>query len=164
MSFYRIKQFYWAINSKLNNKDMEFLKKNLSTQELNLFLNLSVHEQKHCINVAYDVERVCKSQNINSKALLKASLLHDIGKCVKKLTIIDKSIIVILDKLSKGRLKRLSKFQKLYVYYNHSEISYEILKRYNCDYRILYLVKNHHNDEIKEDVELNILKMCDDRN
>lgn len=164
MIFYRIKQFYWAINSKLNDKDIKFLKSNLNSQELDLFFRLSVNEQKHSINVAYDVEKVCKVQNVNLKVILKASLLHDIGKCVKKLTIIDKSFIVILDKISKGRLKKFSNFKKIYVYYNHGIIGYEMLKKYNYNDRILYLIKNHHNNEVKEDSELNILKMCDSRN
>ncbi|AWI07499.1 HDIG domain-containing metalloprotein [Clostridium drakei] len=164
MIFYRIKQFYWAINSKLNDKDIKFLKSNLNSQELDLFFRLSVNEQKHSINVAYDVEKVCKVQNLDSKVILKASLLHDIGKCVKKLTIIDKGLIVIADKISKGRLKKFSNLKKIYVYYNHGIIGYEMLKKYNYNDRILYLIKNHHNNEVKEDSELNILKMCDSRN
>lgn len=164
MFFYRIKQFYWAVNSKLNNKDVQYLNKNLNIKELKLFYSLSVHEQKHCINVAYDVEKVCKKQNINSKSLLKASLLHDIGKIVKKITIIDKSIIVMMDFLSRGYIKKFCNFKKIYVYYNHDKIGYEILKKYNYEHKILYLVKNHHNNKIKGNKELDILKMCDNRN
>ncbi len=164
MNFYRIKQFYLAINSKLNNKDLKLLKDNLNSHELKLFYSMSVHEQKHCINVAYDVEEVCKENSMNPKILLKASLLHDIGKSVNKLTIIDKCIIVILDVMTRGYLKKLSNFKKIYVYYNHDKIGYEILRKYKYTYKLLYLIKNHHNNQINEDKELNILKMCDSRN
>jgi putative nucleotidyltransferase with HDIG domain len=164
MSLYRIKQFYLAINSKLDNKDFKFIKNNLNLYELKLFHSLSVHEQKHCINVAYDVEKVCREKNINSNILLKASLLHDIGKSINKLTIIDKCFIVILDTITKGHLRKFSNFKKVYVYYNHDKIGYEILKKYEYTYKLLYLIKNHHNDQINGDKELDILKMCDSRN
>ncbi len=164
MFFYRIKQFFWAINSKLNDEDIVFINKNLTKKELNLFYKLSRHEQKHCINVSYDVMEVCKKENLNTKILVKASLLHDIGKIYKKITIMDKSIIVIADILSKGYIKKLNNFKKIQVYYNHGEIGYKMLNRYNYDDKILYLIKNHHNYEIKDDRELNILKICDDRN
>jgi uncharacterized domain HDIG len=164
MNFYRVKQFYWAINSKIDKKDLEFLHGNLNKNELKLFYKLAVHEQKHSIKVAYDVEYVCKKNNIDCKLLLKAALLHDIGKAYKKLNLIDKSIMLLADNVTKGSIKKLSNIKKVNVYYNHGKIGREILKDCSCDEKLLYLIENHHNHNLIGDIELDILRMCDDRN
>lgn len=164
MNFYRVKQFYWAVNSKVDKRDLEFLYNNLNEGELKLFNKLSVQEQKHSIKVAYDVEKVCKDNNLDSKLLLKAGLLHDIGKAYKKLNLIDKSIIVLADNITKGSIKRFSNIKKINVYYNHGKIARDILKNYHYDPKLLYLIENHHNHNVVGDIELDILRMCDDRN
>ena len=164
MNFYRVKQFYWAINSKMDKKDYNFLHNNLNEDELKLFYKLSVQEQKHSIKVAYDVEKVCKNNNLDSKLLMKAALLHDIGKTHKKLNLIDKSIIVLADNITKGSIKKFSNIKKINVYYNHGKIGRDILKNYNYDEKLLYLIENHHNHNVMGDIELEILRMCDDRN
>ena len=164
MNFYRVKQFYWAINCKINKEDLDFLHSNLNKNELKLFYKLSVYDQKHSIKVAYDVKYVCKKNNIDSKLLLKAALLHDIGKVYKKLTIIDKSIMVLADNVTKGSIKKFSNIKKINVYYNHGKIGKDILKDYNYDEKLLYLIENHHNHNVIGNIELDILRMCDDRN
>ncbi|WP_066631128.1 HDIG domain-containing metalloprotein [Clostridium magnum] len=164
MDFYRVKQFYWAINPKITNEDLDFLHSNLSKNELKLFYKLPAYDQKHSIKVAYDVTYVCKENNIESKLLVKAALLHDIGKVHKKLNIIDKSIMVLVDNITKGGIKKLSNIEKVNVYYNHGTIGKDILKNYNYDPKLLYLIENHHNYNVIGNFELDILRMCDDRN
>ncbi|MCM8711346.1 HDIG domain-containing protein [Clostridium sp. SYSU_GA19001] len=165
MSLYRIKQFYWSITSKIELEDRKFIDKYLNNDEKKLFNKLSVYEQKHCINTARDVIKACKDAGIINEMLIKAALLHDIGKTCKKLNPIEKSLIVILDSISKGKLKKFSNIKKIDVYYNHAYKGYNILKDIgNYDDRFLYLIKNHHNNTIKEDKELDILKKCDSKN
>jgi uncharacterized domain HDIG len=164
MDFYRVKQFYWSINPKITNEDLDFLNSNLNRSELKLFYKLPTYDQKHSIKVAYDVKYVCKKNNIDCKLLMKAALLHDIGKLHKKLNIIDKSIMVLVDNITKGGVKRFSNIKKINVYYNHGKIGKDILKDYNYDQKLLYLIENHHNYNVKGNIELDILRMCDDRN
>lgn len=164
MNFYRVKQFYWAINSRINKKDLHFLHAHLDENELGLFNRLSIQEQKHCINVAYDVEKVCKMKNVDKKLLIKAALLHDIGKTYKKLNVIDKSILVMVDSITKGSIKKFFNVDKVNVYYNHGKIGKDILKSYNYEEKLLYLIENHHNDKITGNVELDILRICDEKN
>lgn len=163
MSLYRIKQFYWSIVSKLNDDDIDFLKMYLETYELQLFNQLPTHDQKHCINVARDVKSTCIQRKLQWKYLIKVALLHDIGKIYNSMNPIDKSIMVIMHNITKGKIKAYKKIKKVNVYYNHGDIGYNLLKKYGYDDRFLFLVKNHHNNII-EDVELNLLKECDDRN
>lgn len=92
---------------------------------------------------------------------MKSALLHDIGKITKRLNVIDKSIIVILNKLTKGKLKSIKNL-KIQCYYNHSSYGYEILKDIIDDTVILDIVKNHHSDNGNNLV--NFFKQIDDKN
>lgn len=166
MVFYRMKQFYWAIIAKINKDDVDFIKYILNIKELKLFNKLSVQEQKHSVKVAYDVQNICnnKYKAVNINLLLKGALLHDIGKIYGRLNIIDKSIVVLGDKFSRGRLKKFSTNKKINVYYNHAKLGKELLRKIEKDDRLLYLVENHHNEKIIDDLELDILRYCDKRN
>jgi len=164
MSIYRIKQFYWSMTSKINVEDIDFLKIHLETYELQLFNQLSIYEKKHCINVAKDIKSICNQRKLQSKELIKVALLHDIGKIYSKMNSIDKSIMVIMHKLTNGKIRAYKNIKNVNMYYNHGDIGYTLLKKYGYNDRFLFLVKNHHNNNIIEDIELDLLKECDDRN
>lgn len=97
----------------------------------------------------------------NREMFIKAGLLHDIGKSVKRINIIDKSIIVILNKLTSGNLKKL-KNKKVQCYYKHSEYSEDMLKGYIKDVKMLNLIKKHHCDT--DNLEILLFQIIDDRN
>lgn len=157
--FKRIKQFYINLTDRMTRDDYIYVESKLSKEEYSLFLRLLKSEQKHSVRVARDIERKFENNEISNAIILeskdiliKASLLHDIGKIKKKVNIIDKSIIVILNKLTKGNLKKLNN-KKVQCYYNHPEYSYNILKNINDDVLLLNIVRNHHksiNDELIE--------------
>ncbi|WMJ80066.1 HDIG domain-containing protein [Clostridium sp. MB40-C1] len=164
MALYRIKQFYWGITSKIDLKDKRFLNQHLSEKELMLFNKLNKHEKKHCIKTAMDAEVVCLKNNVNNKILIKAALLHDIGKIDYNTNLIQKSFMVVLNKLFKDKMRKYEGYKVVDVFYNHPENGYKILKNYDYDERFLYLIKNHHNNDIIGDKELDILKQCDNKN
>ena len=164
MSLYRVKQFYWSMVSKINDEDIDFLKMYLETYELQLFHQLPTYEQKHCINVARDVKSTCNQRNLQLKNLIKVALLHDIGKIYSNMNPIDKSIMVIMHNITNGKIRTYKKNKNVNMYYNHGDIGYNLLRKYGYDDRFLFLVKNHHNNNITEDIELDLLKECDDRN
>lgn len=165
MSLYRIKQFYWSITSKIDSNDMKIIDEYLNKEEKTFFYKLSTYEQKHSVNVARDMIDVCKKNNIKENYLIKAALLHDIGKINKKINPIVKSILVVLDNISKGKIKKYDRIKVVDVYYNHGYKGYKLLKDTgNYDERFLYLIKNHHNHNIKGNEKLDLLKSCDSRN
>jgi putative nucleotidyltransferase with HDIG domain len=164
MSIYRVKQFYWSMVSKINDEDIDFLKMYLETYELQLFNQLPIYEQKHCINVARDVKLTCIQRELQWKCLIKVALLHDIGKIYNIMNPIDKAIMVIMHKLTNGKVRAYKNIKNVNMYYNHGDIGYNLLKKYGYDDRVLFLVKNHHNNNIRDDKELDLLKECDDRN
>ncbi|WP_347464323.1 MULTISPECIES: HD domain-containing protein [Clostridium] len=158
----RIRQFFSYVVANMNSEDKKYVKKYLNVAEITLFNKLSIHEQKHSVNVARDVEEECKLNFIDSNDLIKAALLHDIGKIKVHTNLIDKSIIVILDKITKGKIKKFSSIKSIYIYYNHGYIGYCLIKELEND-EVLFLVKNHDN-KIGNDLKLNILQKCDDKN
>ncbi|MCD3300404.1 HDIG domain-containing protein [Clostridium botulinum D/C] len=164
MFFYRIKQFYMAITATIMPNDEKLLEKYLNKQERDLFNKLSMNEKAHSVRVAKDIIKVCMENKLNKEYFVKVALLHDIGKIQVNLNIFEKATLVILNKISKGKLKILSNIRKINIYYNHGKIGAEILRKQGYDERFLYLVKNHHNNDIIEDMDLKILKECDDRN
>lgn len=164
MKFYRLKQFYWNLHSRLDEYDLKFINNILSEDELELFKKLSMSEQKHCVKVAYDVEKICYKKDINLNIILKAALLHDIGKIYRRLTIIDKSIMVLLNSITLGKMKYMCKFNKINVYYNHAKIGAKLLEKISCNKYVIFLVKNHDNNDINDNKYLNIIKYCDNNN
>jgi putative nucleotidyltransferase with HDIG domain len=165
MSLYRVKQFYWSMTSKLDLMDIELINKFLNTEEKELFNSISTYEQKHSVKVAMDVIKLCEANNIKNDNLIKVALLHDIGKSYKKLNPVEKSLVVMLDNISKGKLKKFKNLKQVDVYYNHADKGYNILKnKGKYDERFLYLIKNHHNTYVIGDKELDMLKICDSKN
>jgi putative nucleotidyltransferase with HDIG domain len=124
-------------------------------------------DQKHCINTAKDMKTICEidKQSLDKKKMIKLALLHDIGKIKYKMNIIEKSLIVILHRCTKGKIKKYINIKFVDIYYNHPNIGYELLKEYSYEESFLNAIKNHHNNDIIRDiVELQVLNKCDNKN
>ena len=166
MSIYRLKQFIWAITAPPKKVDKNILNIYLNEEEIYLFKKLQTSEQQHSIRVCKDALKESNNwSNIDKGKLAKIALLHDIGKIEKRLTTIDKSIIVILDKITKGKLKKNTSLKKIDVYYNHPQKSSNILKNMNInDTELLEAIEKHHCKEQSNNCYLEIIKKCDDNN
>ena len=175
---YRIKQAIWAISSNFKEIDYTYINKYLDKNEIILFNKLKRSEKYHCIRVCYDCLRINSENklNIDEVVLAKLALLHDIGKIDYGLNLIEKSILVILNKITKGALKNFSNFKSVDVYYNHGLKGKNILLReqkknlssnlYNDEF--LNAIENHHknaNDKIfNNNILLKILLEADNIN
>ena len=139
--FYRVKQFVKAITAKVSQEEIKWVKRYLSEAECSLFFKLRIYEQRHCLDVAY----LLKEKTQESQEMIRLGLLHDIGKMVYPLNPIEKSIMVILDKASKGRMRKLKKFKMVKCYYEHAQIGYELLKKQgHYEEAFLEIIKQHH--------------------
>lgn len=161
---YRIKQFIWALNSIFKPIDQKLLCKYLNKEEEALFNKLSKSERHHSIRVCNKALDLCEYKHLDKDKLAKLALLHDIGKITKKLNLIDKSVLVIINKISKGKIEKYNSIKKIDIYYNHGKKSVKILKEFNkYDKDFLEAIENHHHyNKIKDNIYLNILKKCDD--
>lgn len=163
---YRVKQFVWALISIFKEVDNELLDKYLREDEKLLFNKLKKSEKHHCIRVCNDCLLISKGMNLDTNKLARISLLHDIGKTEGSLNIIEKSILVIMNKLTGGYLiNKCSKYKKIDLYYNHPKKGVDILKRIGIyDEEFLEAIENHHLEDVYDNKYLSILKECDDKN
>ncbi len=171
MLFYRIKQFYWAIESLIAKDDFELLNKYLSKSEVDLFMKLTKSERQHSIRVCnMAIEYIRYNElNLDEYIMCKCALLHDIGKSQVKLNIIYKSFIIIINKITYGKFLKYNKSKRVIDYYNHGEIGARILENINQkDLNIVNCVRYHHKyniDDIGEGNKyLKVLYICDNCN
>ncbi|MEG0613967.1 MAG: HDIG domain-containing protein [Clostridium sp.] len=165
----RIRQFMRCICSDVNDSDKLFIKSYLDEEEMCLLNKLPKYDIKHCINVARDIVNNESNEyldefNINFKELIRSAILHDIGKLYKPLNVVEKSMLVLLNYFTKGKLNRYeNKNSNIYIYYNHGQEGYNILKNKGYNIEFLNVIKNHHN--CNEDSKwLEILRRYDNRN
>lgn len=165
---YRIKQFIWAITARLDKTEEAFIKQYLLEDEQYLFNQLKVYEQKHCITVAKGLIKMYHGEEV--REMIRLGLLHDIGKIKYPIGPIRKSIMVLLNKVTKGRAKQWCHLNMAKCYYDHPEIGYALLKqRGQCTNEFLKLVREHHRslNEVQADKKylqkLEELQTCDNK-
>lgn len=163
----RVKQFFLSFFSEIKDEDVNFVNTYLDEFEKNVFFKLKKNEQKHSVRVAKLVILISREKNEYNKIkldrIIRAALLHDIGKSLKRINIIQKVFMVLVNKRFGERIRKMNRFEFVDSYYNHGELSYNILKDHIKDNKLLFLIKNHHSN-IKGDAELDLLRYCDDRN
>ncbi|QUH25778.1 HD domain-containing protein [Serpentinicella alkaliphila] len=158
---YRIRQFINGINAKIYNEDKIFIEKYLNNKEQELFYKLRLSEQRHSLNVAYG----CNKEMSANSTLIKAALLHDIGKISSNLSIINKSLVVISIALKiKDSYLPIFLRQALNYKLNHGHLGYELLKNLVSDEKMLMLIKHHHYPDDYMIPEMQVLIKYDDLN
>lgn len=160
---YRIKQFIQAISAKMAVEDIEFVKSYLSKKEQELFFQLKIYEQSHSLRVAKNMIKEDGSLNAEDKReRIRIGLLHDIGKIKYPLNPIEKSIIVVLDKITGGRISKARRLKIVKCYYEHPQLGYELLSEIGgYEVEFLQAIKNHHEPQPRTE-KVRLLKQCDD--
>ncbi len=93
---YRAKQFWWAINAKpLSAEQQKQVEKILSAAEADLFQAYSKNDSQHAVRVLNNLPQSAQQSN----SLLKAALLHDIGRSCWQLTVWDRCLIVLASRI-----------------------------------------------------------------
>lgn len=165
MSLYRVKQFVWAVKSLSEDIDTAYVNKFLNKKERNLFNKLRKMDKQHCIRVSKEAVRLSEGRNINLNRVAKVALLHDIGKSEYSLNVIEKSILVILNKMTKGRLKKYNTIKAIDSYYYHAEKGANLLKHFNTyDKEFLDTVRYHHSNKISGSKLLDVIRESDNKN
>ncbi|WP_054743012.1 HD domain-containing protein [Cellulosilyticum ruminicola] len=160
--YYRVEQFISAITAKMTKEDTDYVKGLLNEKEQELFFKLKVYEQVHCLRVARNMDAESGVFNIKERwELSRIALLHDIGKIKYPLNPIEKSIIVVLNKLTKGKIRKLTKLKMVKCYYTHAQEGAALLAEigtYNEDF--LEAIRTHHDVDITSE-KMNLLQKCD---
>lgn len=167
MALYRIKQFVWAAGSYFKKVDTEFVDRYLNEDEKKLFNKLNHHDKHHSIRVCKDALNICKSQkaNLNNNKIAKAALLHDVGKSEFGLNIVEKSILVLLNSLTNGKIKKYNNIKQIDIYYNHAQKGADILKEFKIyDKEFLDSIRYHHSNKRISNELLDVIRECDNKN
>lgn len=161
--FYRIKQFCLAWTAKITEADKSFLNQYLSTQEKELFNRLNKATQKHSILVAQAALKAFGAATETShkkdelKILVKAALLHDIGKSMANLNVFHKTLYVLLKRFMPKLLQKLTSRENspfcnscsglakaMYVAENHAAIGAAMADKWGLDKDLAQIIANHH--------------------
>lgn len=174
MAPYRIQQGLRALFAFAYRVDETDVQNLLNVGQLSLFRQLSRSEQLHSLSVLRDV----RSQSEHTpRALEVASLLHDIGKTRYRLSVLQKTIAVIIAKIAPAWARRYSQEREHLTYwrapfvvrYHHPRWGGEMLQQMNADACVVWLV-THHADPAGQHAQhpyyplLLRLQSADDRN
>lgn len=89
---YRIQQLIWSLTARsLTAQQTEAVRAVLNPAEFDLFQRFSHNDQQH----SWRVMRLLQSADQQDAALLKAALLHDIGKTRVRLGVVDRCVAVL---------------------------------------------------------------------
>lgn len=151
---YRMQQFFAALFQRLNNKDQQFISNYLNIAEASLFNQLPAYEKKHAVNVARKMLALMGDASDSQKRVaVKIGLLHDIGKSQVKISLVNKSLMVMLRFFlptfykmmsQKGEAHQTNSYcRKVYIYDQHAKLGAQMLSRAGEDQVIVDVVSSH---------------------
>jgi len=142
---YRIRQFKLALLPPRQQVAISDLMAILTPTQLVLFKQLQVSEQWH----AYRVMRTLVESGQQDQDLLRAALLHDIGKILSPLTALDRAFIVLVKRLaprlaeSLGQGKPQGLFRPLVVASQHATWGADLVTKTGASPLTVDLVRRH---------------------
>ncbi len=149
-----------ACFSKMRKEDEIFVKGYLNYEEQVLFNQLKTYEKKHALRVA---KGLATSLSQEEREAIRLGLLHDIGKIEEPLSVVEKSMMVLLHGFTKGKIKNWNRLRMVRGYYEHPQRGYERLKRIgNYSETFLNCVRDHHELQVESEW-LKYLKEWDDK-
>ncbi|NQS92198.1 MAG: HD domain-containing protein [Chloroflexi bacterium] len=169
---YRVWQFWQSFKFSPSDEDWEKVNQILAPLELNLFRRLPIPDQNHSLRVLGSLQ----NQGENVPGLLKAALLHDVGKSKFPLKRWERVFAVLVRGFFPRRAAVWGSgdpkgfFRPLIVIQQHSLWGADLAANAGCSDQVIWLIKNHELDQISgeqnhPDVELlKKLQAADNRN
>lgn len=164
----RVYQFYRAVTSRMEEEDRAFVDGYLSSEEQILFYAMHRVDQCHALGVARTAKDLAAQSErpVDVRLLLRASLLHDVGRRQGDLDLFGKVAAVLLTSLfpRRSRAWAAGGCHILSVYYLHPWIGARLLLHIGLR-REAALVRRHHAPLAPGDSrELQLLRAADERN
>ena len=172
----RARQVRLAWQAHITQADRNFTAAYLNLREQELFYGMSVPDQFHCLRVAKDIQRLSAGRDdVDGSFLIRCALLHDVGRRLGDVSVLDKIAAVLLHCLMPSQAKawghegkgtRLDNLRHaLYVYFNHPRRSVVLLREIGAEGDMLKIVGAHHQTPGGGDsAELQLLRQADELN
>jgi hypothetical protein len=148
---HRLQQGFRALFAFTREVDYDFAARYLTPSQLALFKGMTQSEQLHSLQVLRDI--LAESDVGVPDDLLKAALLHDVGKSRYHMDVFRKTIPVLVHLISPklwvrlGRGNERNPFLRPFVVgLKHAKWGAELLAETGASERLLWLVR-HHGDE-----------------
>lgn len=154
----RIKQFFRALGAKITEDDKEFIAKYLTAQERALFYQMDIVDQRHSLDVAFHVYQASTAKGLGGqrRILVKAALLHDIGKVKAKTSILSRVMYVLLRPWAKK-----GNFPGWKGLNQHAERGAHMALTFGSEQEVVELIKAHH-DPDASGVSVKLLQEADE--
>lgn len=140
----RVRQFLAAAKARINDNEIAILEQHLTPSQRDLFRAMSPIDQRHCLDVFNNLLR----QGYSDPDLLRAALLHDVGKGRIRLwhrvagVLLEACWPMLLEKLAVTRPQ--SWLYGFYIYRYHADLSAELAERSGCSQSVVELIRKHH--------------------
>lgn len=138
----RVIQFFTHLAYGFHEVDQGFLAAYLNEEERLLFQQMKKSEKIHSLLVAKGVLKERRDP-----LFIKASLLHDVGKILRPLTMVEKALAVILQALGVDQLPRVQEWPFMASYLTHGQRGADLLIEQGVfPKKSLYelLIRHHH--------------------
>ncbi len=153
---YRVWQFFKAMTTKNSPEWGRIAAAYLSPEQMALFRRMSPHDQRHSV----DVLQKLLAKDCQEDDLLKAALLHDVGKTAARLTPWHRVISVLLGNwLDRLACEEPGKWcYPFFVQREHPLIGAKMAKHAGCSPRCVRIIRYHHEEKPPlSDEEMNLL-------
>ena len=162
---YRIQQFKLAIDPHIQPVQIKELSPYLNGSQITFFKKMQPSEQRH----AYEVLEKLKAEGCDHPDLLRAALLHDVGKILYPLKPWERAMVVITQQIAPsltiqlGQRKPIGFFKAFVVAANHSEWGADLISKTGASEILVDLIRNHENNPAPDqDHLLSCLQKADD--
>ncbi|MDD2430095.1 MAG: HD domain-containing protein [Firmicutes bacterium] len=139
---------------KFSDKELAFVEENLTEMERVLYFQMDFVDQRHALEVAKTVNEDPRIQNDNErKVVVKAALLHDIGKIKGDFTVTQRVLVKLINKFMPKIYQRLllkdnkpkgTLANAVFVYATHPSRGAYMLETFGVSETVVELIRNHH--------------------
>jgi hypothetical protein len=170
--FYRVRQFRQAVSAPaLTEMELAEIRAILAENEFSLFLRFDRGEQWH----SYRVMCTLREAGYTQPELGQAALLHDVGKTRSPLSVWDRSLVVLLEKVLPektavwGKQSAQGWKRPFVVKAQHPEWGAQMAEAAGSSALVVNLIRRHQDalaemDTSEEDKLLRLLQWADDQN
>jgi len=143
--FNRVYQFYRAAFVPVSPQEYDVLGTHLTEEQSQLFRCMARCDQRHCLDVFYAL----RNANYRDGTVLRAALLHDVGKSAARLRIWHRVAAVLLDLFNPDWARRLAAngwawARPFAVHVDHAELGARSAAEAGCSPEIVSLIRRHH--------------------